>query len=167
VKGHSGTDHRLLKKHKMDASQIRLLAARSDVIKQTFMGVFPKDGLASRFHGEIPKGSYVLNSDISGSSGRHWLGLYKATAGGNLLLFFDSFGRAPSHYGMSFPGHLTLYNDVAVQPRESISCGIYVLFFIYRKNLGDSLAEIISAFDWEHLFKNERTVNDFVTELLR
>lgn len=150
----------------MEGSRLQTLVERSEVLKGTFRGVFPKDELVSTFGSKIPWGSYILNSEASGSAGEHWLGLYKQRENQNLLIFFDSFGKAPSQYDMTFPGHQILHNDVTVQMKGTSTCGFFVLFFLYWKSLQFSLIDIVNAFDPDNTTRNEDLVLDFAEELL-
>ncbi len=151
----------------MDAGEIRRLVRKSPLLTRAFRGVYP--------HGTFPVmqpswGGFVMNTSKT-LPGEHWVACFvpaKTTDRSNdVTLFFDSRGKSPRHWGMNFVGRLMLYNDFAVQPKDSVLCGLYSLLFLYMKATGCSMGDVMDLFlhSPHSLQANEELVLNFAKKL--
>ena len=121
----------------MFASQLSK-ALQSDVhVRPIFEGVYAIDQLPCSV---VKRPSlYVINSDVSGKVGQHWLSVYFLNDGERSCEFWDSFGYHPSHYNkqlMEFLGNNSnylLYNNRRLQSDSTAVCGHYCLFYSYLR----------------------------------
>ncbi len=127
----------------MDAGEICRLVRKSPLLAQAFRGVYPRGTLPVM---QPAWGGFLMNTSRS-LPGEHWIAIFvprkTANAPTDVTLFFDSRGKSPSHWGMDFDGRLVLYNDMAVQPKESVLCGLYSLLFLYLKATGCSMGDVV------------------------
>ncbi len=147
----------------MDAAEIRRLVSKSKMLSHVFRGVYPKMTFPLRV--DPPWGAVLMNTRERGSLGEHWVCYFTPEKDEELTIFFDPRGKSPEEWNMKFRGQLMLYNDVPVQPRGSIFCGLYCLLFVYMKARGCSLWDILDIFHHEQLESNERIVLNFASKL--
>ena len=105
--------------------------------KRYFLGVcplYPSDRLPYKIV-KIDYGPRLLvaNTDPHYKRGQHWVAVYISRQGP--VKFFDSFGHALEYYNINFVRFLTKinrgikYNDKIVQARDSVTCGLYCIFY--------------------------------------
>ena len=112
----------------MDENQIR----RELKTLPSFQGVFASDEF------KIPRSfpaSYVFNPEPRSSSGKHWVAVYIDRK--KKCEYFDSFGQKPCK---SILGSLRRvsseiwYNTKCIQHEKSISCGVFCIYFLKKRN---------------------------------
>lgn len=106
-------------------------------------------------------GHYIINSDPSGSPGRHWMGLYNSTP----IEFFDPTGHSAKYYDLDdrLPNSYT-YNKTKVQGPISVRCGEYCIYYLYLRIKGHSMIDIVKSLDNEY-YVNDSIVCEFVNKL--
>lgn len=122
----------------MNGEQLKRIILRDDVMKKCVWGVFARDELPS----VLFPGGYVVNSGVRNSTGQHWLGLFITEH--ETAEFMDSLGKKPTDYNFTLDN--VYYYSVAVQPSDSILCGLYVLYYMYWRTRGISQHDIMSTF---------------------
>ncbi|GBN25123.1 hypothetical protein AVEN_200179-1 [Araneus ventricosus] len=124
-----------------------------------FQGVFPADNIPLL----TGKAAIIVNTDVSGGHGKHWVALFMES---DKLDFFDSFGKSPdeflngsfhtSCFAEKFPN--TTYNPIKFQSRESLVCGYYSIYFILQRyqgyNFNDILKILMEHEDTDKYVKN-------------
>ena len=136
------------------------------VIKE-FGGVKAADEI-STVNGNIPP-FFIFNTDPAHLPGTHWVAMY---VNNNVPEFFDSIGKPPSYYHKSFEyllvnrGPAYRYNSQRLQGRDSEMCGQYCVYYVWMRNRGYSMKEIVNSFS-ENLAHNDKIVSQFYNKLLR
>ena len=94
-----------------------------------FRGVFARNNLPDK---NVYPSCLVVNTDSDKQPGAHWLAMYFDEHGG--CEFFDSYGLAPSEYGLKsyVKRHSTSssWNEIQFQAPESRACGYYCFIFL-------------------------------------
>ncbi len=128
----------------MNAQELERLIRRDPCMTAVTWGVFARDEIPR--HGLLP-GAYVVNSHEA--PGEHWFLLYV----GEQFELYDSLGKMPMNYGIESP---CIYIDKRLQTINSVSCGKYVLYFLYWRSRGIQMHAIL------HSLKNnsEQVVKD-------
>lgn len=128
-------------------------------------GVFPVDKLP---HGSFSKKIFIINTDPSFLPGKHWVAVYFPS--NSLPEFFDSFGKAPSHYHERIFNFLIeqnsngfVYNSKRLQSPLSSYCGLYCLYYLYFRIRGFSFENILERFG-QNLHHNDLIVSDFFSQ---
>ena len=113
--------------------------------------------------------SFITNTEEHNESGQHWNSWFVR---GNKVIFFDSFGRAPSD--QAFPQHyrdfIEKFNEVEysrtqIQGFNSSTCGLFCVHCIYVLSFGLDLNSVIS--DYYNDFKrNDKVVYNIVNSIL-
>ena len=86
----------------------------------------------------------IVNYDTSEKEGSHWVAIVKDE---NLVFYFDSYGLFPLiEIKQRFPSQKKVYNDYAVQKKDSNICGHLCIAFI------------------EHLVVNKKSYYEFLSE---
>ena len=124
-----------------------------------FAGVFAVDTLPNSVT-SYPS-AYVINSDILGGPGIHWMAIYfEQTGKGH---FFDSYGRHPSIYNLTsfldVNSSTWTYNVKCIQSTLTFVCGAYCVYFLLMKSAG--VNEWLEPFG-SNLILNDCIVLDFV-----
>jgi hypothetical protein len=122
-------------------------SGNSEHLANRFIGAFPSDKIPSRAHYPY---SYVVNTDPSTEPGSHWVAFYHSSP--TNAEFFDSYGQAPSAYGINVV--CTLWNQRAIQQIDSDVCGHHCVSYVVHRLLyrNFSLVSYISE-----LFRQFRT----------
>ena len=104
-----------------------------------WLGVFARDKLPEMKH-ECRPFALVLNTDPGSKPGQHWLAIFGPLNGP--IELFDSFGLAPSSYGLAslYPTH----SRIQLQSPFSALCGHYCIYFIYKRSKSLSAIELNS-----------------------
>jgi len=141
----------------MDNVQITEIAERHYSLSERFAGVFSRDQLP-----EILANGYfyVVNSSKHNEPGEHWLGIY---VNDNEIEFMDSFAKVPEAYGLHIEYPIAM-NARQLQSNDSVTCGYYVMYFLYFRSLGISFACILNTFQ-DDTYKNDVAVRNFVSLL--
>ena len=131
-------------------------------------GAHPADYI-SKFTFQGPK-FFVFNTDESGGSGRHWIGVFVPASGP--LEFFDPLGKNPEDYRRYFrfwlesSGKGYRRNEDRYQGYGTPSCGEFCVYYGILRARGCSMREILRTFHVECLTYNEMIVHDFVRTLV-
>jgi len=126
-----------------------------------FLGVYARDELPTQF--KKRPCMFIANTDSRNETGTHWLAFYFDE--NKNAEFFDSYGLAPTYYGLSEYLNETSnswnYNSKRIQSFFSEYCGQICLFYCYFKSRNFSLNYIQSIFsnDYE---KNEKIILKFL-----
>ncbi len=100
----------------------------------------------------------VVNIDPSYKRGSHWVALMIDKNGKNI--YFDSYGLPPQKYIFKkYLGKNYTYSKKQVQHPLSTTCGQWCIFFIWEKNKGKKLKDILKFFESKHLLANDHIVN--------
>ncbi len=143
----------------MNTDQLNHILNNDSASANNFYGTVACDRLPSSIV-EFPIGICV-NTAPSSDPGEHWIGLYLEQHG--QLEIFCSFGSAPlvvstCDWMKRFLANLEIkhvkWNQLALQPLTSSTCGLYVIFYILTRSRGHSLDDFIAC------FTNDATLND-------
>ena len=149
----------------MFSSEISKLAKSDAIMKSQFSGVYAIDDIPVK-NTEKPT-MYIVNSDVSTSSGKHWLGIY-CPGPEKMNEFFDSYGKHPKEYGGSLikllesNGKDFLYSSTLLQSQYSGVCGHYCLYYFYYRSRGVPMENIIKDGFTFNTKLNDLFVYDFV-----
>ena len=123
---------------------------------QKFNGVFARDRLPLR----RKNGGYIINFDLFSQPGSHWVAVY---VHGDLVEYFDPFGRAPHHTEiLFFLGNNFTFNSVQLQPIFSKYCGHYCIYYLIQRhynNSSNSIVKILQRSDSLFIVKQYTTGN--------
>lgn len=96
----------------------------------------------------------------------HWIALYKS--GKNRVEFYDSYGKAPSEYGLNAsPYNEWLYSTVQLQNPFTAVCGHHCIWFLASRFSGISYAQIVNMFDPSDTISNDTNVKSYVELLFK
>jgi len=102
-----------------------------------------------------------MNTDTSKEKGQHWIGLYIYNSSKGICIdYFDSYGFHIDKYKIKLPYLICHLNARQLQCDESNVCGLYVLYFAYKRTRGCSLSNIYSRFATNCRI-NDRLVSTF------
>ena len=145
----------------MNTAQLNDICSLYSVeIKPFFRGVFARDSFLSSWKEYLNPDSlnlYIVNSQLSTDSGKHWLLFGRKT---DKWIFFDSFGKDFSFY--EIPGiSAEAVSPYRVQGSSNI-CGIYCMFIAEKLSQDRKLEQIINHyFDSSELLENDLIVRDW------
>lgn len=110
---------------------------------KNYIGTFPCDMLP-----EIPKTkrpcSIIGNTDKSGNPGKHWVAFYLTK---DHIEVYDTYGRGLLPEFRKFVGKQKyVCNTKQVQTFDSSVCGQHCIYYIYKRNEGKSMQDIVSRF---------------------
>ena len=107
--------------------------------------------------------NYIVNSDPSDRSGRHWMCVYNC----GQLEFFDPLGYGPEQYllDQKLPSTI-LCNNTPVQGPRSELCGEICIFYLYFRCLDYTMDTIVKQLD-NAFMSNDEIVYRFVNKLLK
>lgn len=100
----------------------------------------------------------ISNLDPDTKPGSHWVAIYIDSNG--VGEYFDTFGRKPEGYHLSFLKRNTSrwrHNNKVIQSIFSSVCGEYCLLFLYLKYRGLSLRSFVNMFN-ENTIQNDNLV---------
>ena len=97
-----------------------------------------------------------VNTQDYGSPGEHWLAIFVEESH---VEVFDSFGQPPTYYGLRF-NVPCFFNDRPLQDRNSTSCGLFALFFLFWRSRDINMDIICDTFDSD-VNRNEREMELF------
>ncbi len=139
----------------MNTLQIKNALVENDVTNESFRGVFAADQVPWSLS-PFP-GSCVVNTDGSGDSGAHWIGMYQDR--NDVIETFDSYGKDFGSYSPHLRTLVDSFSNCIMQSQQlqsnfSTVCGQFSMFFLLHRCLGESYEEIL------HLFTENRESND-------
>lgn len=129
----------------MDTSEIQLALQTNSLTKPIFVGVFPSNHIPNNFYSTLKDKCVVFNFDENDEPGSHWVVMYKTAT--QYIEYFDPYGLPPIHEHIyeKAKGKIR-YNIKQLQSNESVFCGLYCLYFVYKKALGYKLQDIVRPF---------------------
>jgi hypothetical protein len=128
----------------MNTKQLYRALSKNKVTKNYFDGVYAKDTLEDI---QSQPGFVIANTAKSSHPGQHWVVFFFE---GNHGEFFDSLGNDLSSYGKEFDDFISQFASSytltkrRTQPVKSALCGVYCLYFAFRKCQGTSFHRIIT-----------------------
>ena len=147
----------------MNSGQLRWILSNDKVTSRTFRGVFALDEIVHIKQKSFPSAD-VFNFDPSYKPGSHWVAVYIDRKG--RPEYFDSFGRPPTREIKDFLytcAESWKYNHIPVQEFYSMTCGQFVVFYIYQRCSGLTLKSILQKyFNPQAKIMNDVLVRDFV-----
>jgi hypothetical protein len=129
-----------------------------------FIGAFARDQLPE-IH-STPCG-LILNTDPINKPGEHWVAIYINKSG--FGEYFDSYGFPPLHKDIiiflnKFCPKGWCHNTFMLQSINSLTCGLYCIFYIKTRCLGYSYCHFIRLFT-NKTFINDKIVIEFFKEI--
>ena len=108
----------------MNGEELHSYIVKDCITKAVTWGVFARNELPQ---GTLLPGAYVVNSHEA--PGQHWFLLYV----GETVELYDSLGKSPRDYNLKMN---CVYSTDKIQPVYSVSCGLYVLYFLFWRSRG-------------------------------
>ena len=134
----------------MNGEELQMYINKDPTTKDKTWGVFARDKLPEE---NLLPGAYIVNSH--NAPGHHWFLLY---VGEESVELFDSLGKPARDYNLSVK---CISSNDRVQPKNSSSCGLYVLYFVYWRCRGIPMNTL-----YQSLRENgEETVNQHLSYL--
>ena len=147
----------------MNSRQLSWTLSDDKFTKPSFRGVYAIDEIKSIKSLSYPS-SFVINLDPSYKPGSHWVAVYFDKNG--VGEYFDSFAHYPLHEVVHFLcSHAKgwQYNRMQVQELSTMTCGQFVVFYIYQKSQGLTLEVILRKYFSAHnKLRNDLLVRNFV-----
>jgi hypothetical protein len=148
----------------MNTDQIQDIMERE--MGPMFQGVFPYDKLPM---GTVPLPCCVVaNTDPENKPGKHWVGFYFDDEGHGD--YFDSYGLPPNLYPKfqqflirNSPMSFT-WSGQTLQGQGSLSCGQYVVYYLFHRWLEIPPERILDAFSVTDRSMNDCLVSDWLNE---
>ncbi len=144
----------------MNTRQLRTALTANLSTRTQFGGVCSADMIPNIVR-RRPK-LYIVNTDTSYYSGKHWVAFYFPTNGPPE--FFDPLGHSPDYYHRRFRNVLLIngpqyiYNCRRLQGPESVYCGQFCLYYGYRRCRGMSMRTIVNEFSSTNFALNDEIV---------
>ena len=129
----------------MNTLQIIKFMLSDKYTKKDFLGVFPRDKLPNNF---LTSSCFIFNTHKSNQPGEHWLAFFIDKK--RNVEFFDPIGLHPNLYGLDkyikkkFQKKI-IFSNKRIQGYQSNYCGIYCIYFLFRRCRGDSFKKIINS----------------------
>lgn len=142
----------------MDTSTLDRIVRSDPIMKIGFGGVRALNELPI-YRGHFR--SFIINTHPSYKSGEHWQAIYFDVR--NRASFFCSYGTAPSKQVKKFILNNSTrldYDSFRLQHRQTSSCGLYCLFFLWHKSRGLPVSQLRSP----DPCTNERRIHQFARE---
>ena len=144
----------------MDNHQIEHLLNNHPETRTTFKGVYSRDTLPPK-HEIIEDEFYIINYDNEGEPGSHWVSVHLSPNANNE--YFDSYGWIPLFDSFTnFMHNCYEHNKQQLQHPLSAVCGQYCIFYIWQRNRGLTLNEIVKLFKEGKYLINDITVNSAI-----
>ena len=147
----------------MNSRQLRWILSNDKVTSRNFSGVYALDEIKHIKQISFPS-AYFFNLDQRYKPGVHLVAVYIDREG--LPEYFDSFGRPPPREIKDFLctyAESWNYRHVPVQELYFMTCGRFVVFYIYQRCSGLTLKSIIQKYFNPHAkIMNNVLVRDFV-----
>ena len=148
----------------MDAGQLKNFL--NNQVPHLDFAVTSADRLPTRDNFARPA-SLIVNTDPSTLPGEHWVCFYFPEKGPPE--FFDSLGHHPEHYHPNFRNVLIvngpdyLRNTERLQDYDSPYCGVYCLYYLVYRRLGEDFQSILNRFGDDYSTNDARVVEWLVT----
>jgi hypothetical protein len=115
--------------------------------------------------------AYIINtakrSDARATL-KHWYVAYITTNAQNMIemLLFDPYGLNPvESYNFVPKIKYTVVSRYPLQPLDSSKCGLYCLYFIYKRSLGYNSDQILALFSKRFLNRNDKLMQEFYANI--
>ena len=145
---------------------LRLLVLDDPWLKRVFQGVIRSDHLP-RHPSRTTRAAYIVNTDLTGEPGRHWLGLWKENEVCEVL---DSYSLPLTTYDapdlmdwLDQPPHW-IRSERTLQALNSAACGYYALMFVKDRVRGHSMLQFVQSFSPVDLVTNDRRVGQSIRQ---
>jgi hypothetical protein len=144
----------------MNSLQIKDAVMTNIEISRYFCGVHASDQIPKMLKPPI---SMIINLDPAYLKGSHWVSLCIGREGEGV--YMDSFGRPPNeNFIIQQYCNKWHFNSKQIQPKESLLCGEYCLYFIYWWSRGMRGRDILAKFSPD-LYYNDKLVSMFCTSI--
>jgi serine/threonine protein kinase len=130
----------------MFSTKIAKILNRNSFTYPYFIGCFPADKIPRLKRGPFPH-CMVVNTDSSGLEGTHWTAIFVESL--QSVEYYDSFGEWPPPFNIhKFLNHFTkiVYNSLSLQSERSASCGMHVIYYLYKRCRGMSLPQLLNHY---------------------
>ena len=141
----------------MNTSQLQCCIDCDPLLRRHILGVYAADKLPNIFP-FYPCG-FIANTDEHKSPGRHWIAFYLPKQG--RVECFDSYGQSPELYNSWISSwlqkHFTyvIWNTSPIQSDFSNVCGLYSLYFLRERLIGQTLRDVVETFHPTNLRHND------------
>lgn len=131
----------------MNTSQINRCLKRHPCTKPQFLGVFASDQLPD----VVPfrPCALVINTDPADKPGQHWVAAHFNATNGQVD-YFDSYGQTPrvNAIGRFLTANSSRVNHNAKKVQSNLSsvCGQFCIYFLIRRCVNTSIADIVRPF---------------------
>ena len=151
----------------MNTSQLQCMLACDPVLRDGVLGVFAADQLPTRVP-STPCGC-IVNTDNSSQPGTHWLALFIQT---DTVECFDSYGQPPGSYNPLLTRWIqqqhvrnVRVNSTRLQSDFSNVCGLYCVYFLHERLLGQNMDQIVEPFSRFEPEENDRFIFDLMSRV--
>ena len=140
----------------MNTSQLQCIFSCDPVFRHRTLGVFAADQLPR--HLPTYPCAFIVNTDDSHKPGQHWLAFFVQN---NSLECFDSYGQFPGSYNSNFTFWIERHfktmriNNQRLQSDWTNVCGLYCIYFLHHRLLGESMDSIVFPFSTTDLKAND------------
>lgn len=146
----------------MNGEQLDDFLKRDPYTRRAYRGVYSSDALPT-INLAFPA-ALVINTDVSGGEGEHWVALYIDPW--RVGTYFDSYGLPPMQRTIQtfLDEHAFkrwTFSTRSIQGALSSHCGIYCLYFLHHAAQGVSLDALSRPFDPYTWLRNDFVVNDW------
>jgi len=153
----------------MQGSEFSHIFERFKHMKELYAGCYSSDNLPRAIK---TNNFIIINTSPSESAGKHWFCIYRPHP--SKLEVFDSLGIDSDKKNViinscTFNGITEIeWNKTIFQSGHSISCGKYVLYFLFERlfNQDISYKDLLEEIFVENIEKNEQKVEEFYSEFL-
>jgi len=146
----------------MNTLEIDSLINKDYVLSKIYLGTFACDKLPEVVY-KFPC-SLIVNTDPSFKNGEHWVAIYFDQD--HCCEYFDSFGLLPYIPNIvSFirDNSISLkHNHFHLQSVNSSVCGLYCIFFLYKRCRQNSLGEVLNLFSFSNHKLNDVLICNFI-----
>ena len=143
----------------MNSREIFACMFNDTYISKHFFGVYAADdGLnCSR------PGLYILNTDVSGNAGRHWLLVFvDEDCNGHIFDSLGFRGEYRSRIARSIHGAVFVATQLPLQAMNTQTCGAYALYFARELSKGRTRNDMVSVFSSINLHANDCFVQNYL-----
>ena len=145
--------------------------------KVKYNGVFTSDLLPANLEkGERNEAQIFIVNTLSSKDKitkmGHWVVFYVEKTPINRIVFFDSYGVAPSLYGGNFVDFVNKHKRKfifcnwkrSIQPLNSVKCGLYVIYFVHMVShygIESTLEKSLKIFSVKNKGRNDSFVTSY------
>lgn len=144
----------------MNTSQLECIISCDHVLRDSVLGVFAADQLPNTIP-TLPCG-FIANTDISSRPGQHWIAFF--IKDDYVIECFDSYGQNPVAYNRLFTSWIrrhaktVLVSEQRLQSDYSNVCGLYAVYFLHQRLLGEGMDQILDTFDKSDTEENDNYI---------